>query len=417
MAAAGEDGEAAAFRGGGQNGSYKGDYTCQVVLLQFRAPELLVGARRYGGGVDVWAAGGVLAEMILRPAPGEAPSGFFTSDQPNAPMCGDATQLRRMLDILGVPEDRYATGARSSPCRPKNKLELQIAGCCLTTWCCVITVALRLRSALADMGELPEIVPHMIPASRPPTFPVREDVHPCNLLVRSLSLNSHHESVACFICSCFFRIARTRRRAVSNCSLRCSPSHRVSDAMPLRLSATATSRTPSRKHCPRRRWLLSWSRCSAAVAQNLPRMTKLPVVLKEAEVIFLGSGVDPSSTLAAAIVELAAGRMLPDKARPGRQLPLPHSIHHTNLRSPCGAGVLRRQALFGSDESGSGYGGGGGSGEGWRSGGSGSNMGMDSVSAPVGAGGRLGGGGGGGLFGSGATRALFDSDDSDDPDL
>lgn len=124
VAPAGEDSEtaangASAFCRGGQNGSHKGDYTCQVVLLQFRAPELLVGARCYGGGVDVWAAAGVIAEMILRPAPGEAPSGFFTSDQPNAPMCGDAAQLRRMLDILGVPEDRYASGTRSSTCRPK----------------------------------------------------------------------------------------------------------------------------------------------------------------------------------------------------------------------------------------------------------------------------------------------------------
>ncbi len=104
---------ASAFRCAEQRGSHKGDYTCQVVLLQFRAPELLVGARSYGGGVDVWAAGGVIAEMILQPAPGETSSDFFTSDQPNAPICGDAMQLRRMLDILGVPEDRYGKGTRS----------------------------------------------------------------------------------------------------------------------------------------------------------------------------------------------------------------------------------------------------------------------------------------------------------------
>ena len=70
------DTETAAGGGGGGGegwggGSHKGDYTCQVVMLQFRAPELLVGASAYGPGVDVWAAAGVIAEMILKPAPGQ----------------------------------------------------------------------------------------------------------------------------------------------------------------------------------------------------------------------------------------------------------------------------------------------------------------------------------------------------------
>lgn len=107
----GGGGEAAAY-GHGRGGSHKGDYTCQVVLLQFRAPELLAGASSYGSGVDIWAAGGVIAEMILKPAPGDPPSQFFTSDQSGngMPECGDARQLSRILEVLGVPEDRCRGG-------------------------------------------------------------------------------------------------------------------------------------------------------------------------------------------------------------------------------------------------------------------------------------------------------------------
>ena len=75
-----------------------------------------------------------------------------------------------------------------------------------------------------------------------------------------------------------------------------------------------------------------------------------------------------------------------------------------------GRGVLRRQPLFGSPESGeSGFDSSGGGGNG-----SSMTLGGESASGPVGSGGRIGAGG---LFGSGATRALFDSDDDSDPDL
>ena len=37
-------------------------YTCS---RYYRAPELLIGARDYGVAVDIWAAGCVLAEMLL----------------------------------------------------------------------------------------------------------------------------------------------------------------------------------------------------------------------------------------------------------------------------------------------------------------------------------------------------------------
>eukprot|EP00058_Branchiostoma_floridae_P020885 XP_002606375.1 hypothetical protein BRAFLDRAFT_118518 [Branchiostoma floridae] len=41
-------------------------YTHQVVTRWYRAPELLYGARIYGTGVDMWAVGCILAELLLR---------------------------------------------------------------------------------------------------------------------------------------------------------------------------------------------------------------------------------------------------------------------------------------------------------------------------------------------------------------
>ena len=40
--------------------------THQVVTRWYRSPELLFGARYYGEGVDSWALGCVLAELLLR---------------------------------------------------------------------------------------------------------------------------------------------------------------------------------------------------------------------------------------------------------------------------------------------------------------------------------------------------------------
>lgn len=66
-------------------------YTCQVVTRWYRAPELLLGARNYGTGVDVWAIGCILAELLRRAPlfPGES----------------DLDQLSKIIDILGSPND------------------------------------------------------------------------------------------------------------------------------------------------------------------------------------------------------------------------------------------------------------------------------------------------------------------------
>lgn len=64
-------------------------YTHQVVTRWYRAPELLFGSRMYGTGVDIWALGCILAELLLRVPflPGET----------------DLDQLDKIVQVLGTP--------------------------------------------------------------------------------------------------------------------------------------------------------------------------------------------------------------------------------------------------------------------------------------------------------------------------
>lgn len=47
-----------------QYGSPLAAYTHMVVTLWYRAPELLLGARKYSTAVDVWSIGCILAELL-----------------------------------------------------------------------------------------------------------------------------------------------------------------------------------------------------------------------------------------------------------------------------------------------------------------------------------------------------------------
>jgi cyclin-dependent kinase 7 len=66
-------------------------YTHQVVTRWYRAPELLFGARMYGTGVDIWAVGCILAELLLRVPllPGET----------------DLDQLHKIVQAFGTPDE------------------------------------------------------------------------------------------------------------------------------------------------------------------------------------------------------------------------------------------------------------------------------------------------------------------------
>uniref|UniRef100_A0A2P2I2K8 Cyclin-dependent kinase 7 n=1 Tax=Hirondellea gigas TaxID=1518452 RepID=A0A2P2I2K8_9CRUS len=72
-------------------GSPNRPYSHQVVTRWYRCPELLYGARQYGTGVDSWAVGCVLAELLIR--------------CPYFPGESDLAQLTCIFTALGTPTD------------------------------------------------------------------------------------------------------------------------------------------------------------------------------------------------------------------------------------------------------------------------------------------------------------------------
>ncbi|KFD69120.1 hypothetical protein M514_18697 [Trichuris suis] len=83
--------------------SEQGHLTHEVVTQYYRAPELLMGARKYTAAVDVWSIGCIFAELLGRRI-------LFQAQ-------GPVEQLNLIIDLLGTPtvtEMKYACeGARS----------------------------------------------------------------------------------------------------------------------------------------------------------------------------------------------------------------------------------------------------------------------------------------------------------------
>lgn len=79
----------------------KGSYSHQVATRWYRAPELLYGSRRYGFGVDLWAAGCILAELLLH--------------APMFPGHSDIDQLMKVMKIMGTPTPESWPGLRDLP--------------------------------------------------------------------------------------------------------------------------------------------------------------------------------------------------------------------------------------------------------------------------------------------------------------
>ena len=77
------------------------EYTRAVFARWYRAPELLLGAKRYGPAVDSWAIGMVFAELMLR--------------KPFAPGNSDIDQLTRIYQILGTPTEDDWEGCAALP--------------------------------------------------------------------------------------------------------------------------------------------------------------------------------------------------------------------------------------------------------------------------------------------------------------
>lgn len=75
--------------------------THQVVTRWYRAPELLFGARHYATGIDIWAVGCILAELLLR--------------VPFLPGDSDLNQLDRIFSVLGTPTEELWPGVKLLP--------------------------------------------------------------------------------------------------------------------------------------------------------------------------------------------------------------------------------------------------------------------------------------------------------------
>ena len=64
-------------------------YTHEVVTLWYRAPDVLMGSRKYSTPVDIWSVGCIFAEMV--------------NGRPLFPGDTDANQLQKIFRILGTP--------------------------------------------------------------------------------------------------------------------------------------------------------------------------------------------------------------------------------------------------------------------------------------------------------------------------
>ncbi|XVF08741.1 hypothetical protein REPUB_Repub07fG0029100 [Reevesia pubescens] len=84
-----------------QYGSPLKPYTTKVVTQWYRAPELLLGAKKYSTGVDMWSVGCIMAELLAK-----------------VPLFKGTTeidQLRKIFDSLGTPSEKIWTGFSQLP--------------------------------------------------------------------------------------------------------------------------------------------------------------------------------------------------------------------------------------------------------------------------------------------------------------
>ena len=92
------------------------NYTNRVVTLWYRAPELLLGAQRYGPGIDMWSAGCILAELLL--------------NQPLLPGPTEADELLLIWNMCGTPDTNNWVSAQDLPLynahKPPTSLERKL---------------------------------------------------------------------------------------------------------------------------------------------------------------------------------------------------------------------------------------------------------------------------------------------------
>lgn len=76
-------------------------YTHEVVTLWYRAPEILLGARKYSTPVDIWSIGCIFAEMVSR-------TPLFPGDS-------EIDQLHKIFMALGTPTEEMWPGVTELP--------------------------------------------------------------------------------------------------------------------------------------------------------------------------------------------------------------------------------------------------------------------------------------------------------------
>jgi serine/threonine protein kinase len=80
--------------------------THEVVTLWYRAPEILLGAKEYSYGVDIWSIGCIFYEMIMKEP-------LFAGN------C-EIHQIYKIFQGLGTPDDRIWPGCEKFPDFKKN---------------------------------------------------------------------------------------------------------------------------------------------------------------------------------------------------------------------------------------------------------------------------------------------------------
>ncbi|KAE8707469.1 Cyclin-dependent kinase G-2 [Hibiscus syriacus] len=76
-------------------------YTTKVVTQWYRAPELLLGAKKYSTAVDMWSVGCIMAELLTK--------------EPVFKGTNEIDQLRKIFDTLGVPNEKIWPGFSELP--------------------------------------------------------------------------------------------------------------------------------------------------------------------------------------------------------------------------------------------------------------------------------------------------------------
>lgn len=97
-----------------QYGSPLAPYTHMVVTLWYRAPELLLGQRKYSTAVDVWSIGCIMAELL--------------SKEPLFPGKSEIDQLQLILKTMGSPTEDSWPGVSKLPHAKKFNLGKHPAG-------------------------------------------------------------------------------------------------------------------------------------------------------------------------------------------------------------------------------------------------------------------------------------------------